>query len=174
MKILLAILSFTARHLLIVALAIVAGCVLWTFAYLLLLAIAVIGDRGLGGPLAYPARIFAIFAACMLLGWGIFTPASGIGAIFCRLLHLPLLAAIPVVTVSAFLLFCLLHGLFTENSLPPVQIMLKNFVIYLSLPLGAYWWLTEGPGALLDAIKRRLGGRRILDRAAPTQPYGQR
>lgn len=155
MKLRLVILSFAVRHFLIVALAIAAGCVLWTLAYFLLIAIAVIGNQGMGGPLAYPAGVFAIFAACSLLGWGVFAPASGIGAILCRRFRLPPLAAIPVVFLGACLIFCLLYRLCAADSPPPVSVMLKRFAICLSLPLGIYWWLTEGPGALLDTFKRR-------------------
>jgi hypothetical protein len=151
-------LTFVARHLLFVVFAMIAGCILWIVAYFLLLAIAVVGDQGIGGPLALPAGLIAVIASCIFLGWGVFAPASAIGAIFCALLKLPRLAAIPIVTVTAFVLSYLIYWgyieLVTTHSMPSVWSILKNFSIFLSVPLGIYWWLTEGPGALFDSLRR--------------------
>ena len=157
-------LTFVARHLLFVVFTMFAGCVLWIVAYFLLLAIAVIGDQGIGGPLALPAGLIAVIASCIFLGWGVFAPASAIGAIFCVLLKLPRLAAIPIVTVAAFCLSYLIYWgyieLVTTHSMPSLWIILKNFAIYLSVPLGFYWWFTEGPGALFDSFRRWIRTRR--------------
>lgn len=157
-------LSFVARHLLFVVFAMFAGCVLWVAAYFLLLVIAVIGNQGIGGPLTLPAGLIAVIVSCIFLGWGVFAPASAIGAIFCGLLKLPRLAAIPVVTIAAFVLTYMVYWGYIESvtthSMPSVWIVLKNFVIYLSVPLGVYWWLTEGPGALFDAFRRWVRTRR--------------
>lgn len=158
------VLSFLARHFLFVGFAMFTGCVLWVVIYFLLLAIAVITDQGVGGPLALPAGLTAVIASCLFLGWGVFAPASGIGAIFCRLLNLPRLAAIPIVTVAAFLLtYAIYWGyieLVTTHSMPSAWPVLMNFTIYLSVPLGVYWWLTEGPGALVDSFRRWIRNRR--------------
>lgn len=141
-----------------------AGCVLWVVTYLLLLSIALIGNQGVGGPLALPAGLTAVTASCIFLGWGVFAPASAIGAIFCGLLKFPRLAAIPIVTVAAFLLTYAVYWayieLVTTHSMPLVGTVLRNFAIYLSVPLGAYWWLTEGPGALFDSFRRWVRARR--------------
>lgn len=157
-------LSFLARHFLFVVFAMFVGCAAWVVAYFLLLAIAIIDDQGVGGPLALPAGLVAVVACCGVLGWGIFAPASAIGAIFCGLMKLPRLAAIPVVTAAAFVLTYVLYGgyieVVTTGSMPSPGIVLKNFAIYLSVPLGAYWWLTEGPGALFDSFRRWIRSRR--------------
>jgi hypothetical protein len=151
-------LTFVARHLLFVVFAMFVGCILWIVAYFLLLAIAVVGDQGIGGPLALPAGLIAVIASCIFIGWGVFAPASAIGAIFCGLLKLPRLAAIPIVTVAAFVLSYLIYWgyieLATTHFMPSVWTILKNFGIFLSVPLGIYWWLTEGPGALFDSFRR--------------------
>jgi len=98
------LLALIARHFLFVVFAMLAGCVLWTIVYVLLLCVAVIGNFGIGGPLAYPAGIMAVVASCIFLGWGVFAPASAIGAIACAVFKFPRLAAIPIVTGAAFLL----------------------------------------------------------------------
>lgn len=156
--------AFAVRHLLVVPIAIVAGCVLWTIAYVLLLLAAIIFNQGVGGPLAYPAGIITILIASIVVGWGIFAPASAVGAIFCALLKLPRLAAIPVVAVAAFILSYMLYWGYIErvttHSMPDATTILKNFAIYLSIPLGVYWWLTEGPGAIIDVVRRWLRSRR--------------
>lgn len=158
------VLSFLARHLLFVMFAMLAGCFLWVVTYFLLLAIAVISNQGVGGPLALPAGLIAVIASCIFLGWGVFAPASAIGAIVCWLLKLPQLAAIPIVTGAAFVLTYVVYWGYIEfvttHPMPSVSVVLKNFAIYLSVPLGVYWWLTEGPGALFDSFRRWIRARR--------------
>ncbi|MCP5541079.1 MAG: hypothetical protein H7A52_13130 [Akkermansiaceae bacterium] len=164
MKAVLPALTFLARHFLFVAFAMVACCIAWTIAYFVLLVVAVVTNQGVGGPLAFPAGIIAVLAACGFLGWGVFAPASAIGAVFCGVFRLPRIAAIPVVTVAAFLFSYLIYWAYIEmvttHSMPPMLTVLKNFTIYLTIPLGAYWWLTEGPGALFDSFRRWIGRRR--------------
>ncbi len=164
MKSSIAVLAFLIRHLLFVMLAMVAGCVVWTLVYAALLAIAVLTNQGLGGPLAYPAGILSVLGACVVIGWGVFTPSSAIGAIFCRVFRLPRLAAIPVVWLTAFGFFFVLHRAFVVSAathpLPNLGNVLAGFATYLSLPLGVYWWLTEGPGALFDLFRRWVVSRR--------------
>jgi hypothetical protein len=176
MKAVLPALTFLARHFLFVAFAMVAGCIVWTLAYSVLLAIAVVTRQGVGGPLAFPVGIIAVLAACGFLGWGIFAPASAIGAAFCRVFRLPRIAAIPIVTVAAFLLTYAIHWAYIEivttHSMPSMLTVLKNFAIYLSIPLGAYWWLTEGPGALFDVFRRWMGRRRQIKRPSESGRNG--
>lgn len=110
MRNVLAVLTFLARHFLFVVFAILTGCILWTITYLVLLAIAVATNGGLGSPLAFPAGIFAVVLGCATIGWGIFAPASAAGALFCRFFRLPRIAVIPVVWVVAFVLSLRIPG----------------------------------------------------------------
>jgi hypothetical protein len=162
--------TFAARHLLIVPIAIVAGCVIWTIIYVILLLVAIIFNQGIGGPLSYPAGIIAILVTTIVIGWGVFAPASAIGAIACALLKLPRLAAIPIVTASAFGLSYFLYWgyieLVTTHSMPSAAVVLKNFAMFLSIPLGIYWWITEGPGAIFDACRRWIRHRRTQNNQA--------
>jgi hypothetical protein len=83
--------------------------------------------------------------------------------VFCRVFRLPRIAAIPIVTGAAILpsyaVYWAYIEMVTTHSMPSMLTLLKNFAVYLSIPLGAYWWLTEGPGALFDAFRRWLGRR---------------
>ena len=165
-KAVLPVISFAARHIMFVVFAMLVGCLLWTLTYGALLLVAVMGNHGLGGPLAYPAGIITILAACIFLGWGVFAPATAFGAILCTVFQWPRLAAIPWVFLAAFLLSLALyagyiHGM-TTDPMPPAWDVLKNFSVFLSLPLGVYWWLTEGPGALFEVLCRRL--KRVRNR----------
>jgi len=157
-------LTFVARHLLFIICAMVVGCILWTFSYVVLLAAAVIGNQGLGGPLSFPAGILAVVSSFIFLGGGIFAPACAIGSICCAMLKLPRLAAIPFVCAAALLLSYLLYWAYIEqvttHPMPSAWIVLKNSALFLSAPLGIYWWLTEGPGALFDAFRRWFRVRR--------------
>jgi hypothetical protein len=162
--------TFAARHLLIVLIAIIAGCIIWTIIYVILLLTAIVFNQGVGGPLAYPAGIIAILVTTIVIGWGVFAPASAIGAIACTLLKLPRFAAIPIVAASAFGLSYFLYWgyieLLTTHSMPSVSVVLKNFAIFLSIPLGVYWWITEGPGATFDACRRWVRRRRAQNNQA--------
>ncbi len=160
MKKILPAITFVARHLLAIPFAIIAGCILWTIAYLLLLIIAVIFDKGVGGPLAYPAGIIAILGASIIIGWGIFTPASAIGALVCKIFRWPRLAAIPVVFTSAISISYMMCWAYTvvmtTQSVPSTWVVAKNFTIFLAVPLGVYWWIIEGSGAVFDIVRRRI------------------
>jgi hypothetical protein len=157
-----AVISFALRHFLIVIAAFFAGCLLWTLAYLGLLLVAVIGNHDLGGILAYPFGILAVALFCILFGWIIFSPACGLASLLCGWLRWPKFAAIPIVFITAFGIECLLCGSFArsiDQDIPGVWGMFKFHGLIVSLPLGAYWWMTEGPGALADALRRWLRKR---------------
>jgi hypothetical protein len=157
------LISFLARHLIAVALAAVVACALWTITYIGLFAWAMITNGGIGGPLAYPAGLLFVFVSCLIVGFGIFAPACGFGLVLTTCLRLPRLAAIPFVFLAAVLLSYLAYygfiELLTTHSMPPIWTVCSNFVIYLSIPLGIYWWLTDGPGAIIDLIRRRFSAR---------------
>lgn len=144
---------------------------MWTVTYFLLLIYAICFTKGVGSPLAYPGGILTILIACSLLGLSVFAPAAGMGRIFCLLTGLPRLAAIPVVTVSALGLTYLMSLFFSlgflEDSTPSFSTILKNYTLFLSLPLGAYWWLTEGPGALIDTIRRLVASHKASTAIKP-------
>lgn len=158
-----AIIAFGLRHFLAVCIAMIIGCVVWTVGYFGLLLYAICFNEGLGSPLTYPAGLIAIGFTCSFVGWGIFTPAAGIGRVFCWLTQLPLLTAIPVVALSAFCFSYLISMLvpiaFLDEAAPSVWVTLKYFTLILSVPLAIYWWLTEGIDALSDAIMRWLAIR---------------
>ena len=160
MKRILPAITFVARHLLAIPFAIVAGCILWTIAYILLLVIAVIFGKGVGGPLAFPAGIIAILGASVIVGWGIFTPASAVGALVCKIFRWPRLAAIPVVFASALIISYMMCWAYTvgvtTQSVPSTWMVAKSFAIFLAVPLGVYWWILEGPGAVFDIARRRI------------------
>jgi hypothetical protein len=161
---------FAVRHVLMIAAAMMVGCVMWTLMYALLLFLAVIFGLGRGGPLAYPAGIIAILLTCLVAGVGVFAPACAIGAMACAFLKWPRFAAIPIVAIAAFgLCYALTRGYVAwvpSESMPSVAVVLKNFVIFMSIPLGGYWWVTEGPGAIVDALRRWLRRRRHRTQAA--------
>mgnify|MGYP003632968618 CR=1 FL=1 len=183
MKTLISLISFAARHTILISLAMITGCVLWTFIYFLLLAFALLGGHGVGSPLAYPAGVVAIMALSLLIGFLVFVPASGIGTLLCHVLRLPRLAAIPVVFGIGFLLSYLIYWGYLEitaaDSMPPVWTVLKYYTIILSAPLALYWWLTEGPVALIESIKwswrkfkTQMEQRRLTQTKATPSPAG--
>ena len=87
----------------------------------------------------------------------------------CTFFRWPRLAAIPVVFL-AFLGFCYLFyagylTLMTTHTVSGVSVIVRNFVLYLSLPLGVYWWVTEGPGALFEVFRKKLVCRLVKPRS---------
>lgn len=161
MKAALPVITFAIRHALASPLAIVAGCLLWTVAYLILLLLAVIFGQGLGGPLAYPAGIIAVVVGGLVIGWGIFAPACAVGALFCGITGWSRFAAIPVVFVSGFLFSLAIFWAFSSDPMPPLWKILAGYAAFLSVPLGVYWWITEGPGAIFEAFRRWRARRRM-------------
>lgn len=158
------IVIFFVRHALMIFMAMMVGCVMWTLIYAFLLFLALMLGQGWGGPLAYPAGIIAILLTCLVIGAGVFAPACAIGAMACSFLKWPRFAAIPIVAVAAFgLSYALARGYIARvpsETIPSVVVVLKIFVMFLSIPLGGYWWITEGPGAIVDALRRWLRRRR--------------
>jgi hypothetical protein len=175
---LLPVLSFAARHLLAVCLATFLACFAWTISYAILLLLAILGNDGVGSPVAYPGGLLLIVGICLFWGLGVFAPASAIGACLCRWLALPRLAAIPIVFAAAFLLVLLHQALFwsvfkallIQQDRPGLGASFANFLLYASLPLGIYWWTTEGPGAVFELLMRRLRRRREQRPSLRTEP----
>ena len=161
MKAALPVITFAIRHALASPLAVVAGCLLWTAVYVILLLCAVISGQGLGGPLAYPAGIIAVVAGGLVIGWGIFAPACAAGALFCGITGLTRFASIPVVFASGFLFSWLICWAFPSDPMPPFLKILAGYAAFLSVPLGVYWWVTEGPGAIFVAFRRWRAKRRL-------------
>jgi hypothetical protein len=150
--------AFVLRHLVAVPLIGVALCFGWIVLYFLLLAIAIVSDSGIGSPLAFPAGLLLIVVSTAFLGWGVFTPACAVGAVVCGVFRLPKLAEIPIVWAAACLLgyalsLICLRVMIPESMPGNAQAMIAS-VMFLSIPVGIYWWLTEGPFALFDLGKR--------------------
>jgi hypothetical protein len=152
--------TFVARHIVSMSITLILGCACWTLIYLLLLINAIIFHKGLGGPLAYPVGLLFVVVPCLAIGMGIIVPSCGIGVAACRLLNLPRLAAIPFVFGAGAVLthawFALYIEKVTTHQMPAASTVFWSFTLYLSLPLGAYWWLVEGPYALIDGARRLL------------------
>jgi len=136
----------------------VLGWTGWTLLYGVLLLFALFTGGGIGGPLAYPAGMIAIGLAGVGIGWGMFAPACGVGAWVCTRLRWPGIAAIPIV----FLVFALLFAVVCRGVTGAVSL---KALAFLSFPLGAYWWLTEGPGLIASLVVFRRGAE-----AAPKSP----
>jgi hypothetical protein len=45
-------------------------------------------------------------------------------------------------------------------------LILGNYAMFLSVPLGVYWWITEGPGAVFEAFRRWRARRRIQSQSS--------
>ena len=172
MKNAIAIIAFAIRHFLAVIISMALGCIAWSLFYLFLLLYALCFGGSLGSPIAYPLGLLLICSACAWIGWGIFAPAAGIGRIFCWFTAWPQMTAIPIVFASAFALLYLVYllspALLLEAPVPSPWVVLKNFTLFLSVPLAIYWWLTEGFGALTDAIMRWLADRSEKTQQQPT------
>lgn len=159
--------GFFIRHFMVGIFAIFFGWLVWSGCYVVLLGVALVFDSGAGGPLAWPGGLALVGCVCAGVGWGVFAPASGFGLVICRWTGLPRLAAIPVVFVGAFLLSWFWGRLFMGWNETLGWFPIKGFILYLSVPLGVYWWVTEGPGALFETFRSwfqrrtRLRGREV-------------
>ncbi len=164
MKALIPIGTFALRQGLALAAAVLAGWILWTLIYLLLIALAVLLNEPLGGPASWPMGMILVVVVGMVLGLGIFVPACGIGRLLGAILRLPRFAEIPIVFLGDLVLSCTLYGLhirhLTTHSMPKMGTVIWNYGIFIAGPLGAWWWLTEGPWAILEGVRGLLDRRR--------------
>lgn len=159
---------FLIRH--AIAITVVTGCLCigWTIIYFALFLLAILTNSGLGSPLSYPITLVFLLISSLVICGGIFAPSCGMGALICYLAKWPRLVSIPFTFVAALALSYLAYWFFiffvTTHSMPPAVVILQSFLLYLSIPLGVYWWVTEGlTGAFrtfLDYSAKRLS--RIL------------
>jgi|GEM_PF-2200566 len=152
--------STFVRHGVVLAAATVVGSGLWAALYVALLCIAAISGGGAGSPLTFPAGLLGILVLSVVLGGGIFAFASGAGSLACSFFRLPKISAIPLAFVGGFLLTWWTSwfwaAVLPQFDPPPFLQVASFYLLYLTVPLGAYWWLTEGPLAVVDACYRLL------------------
>lgn len=149
---------FLAKHGMFLVVTIFVACVVWTVVYLGLLLWAVATDAGIGGPLAWPAGIVACILGCAAFGIGVAIPSCAAAALLRWKFRFPRMVEIPLSCLTACVLWfgwaCAFHG-----GLPrPLEFFVS--LLWMPLPLGAWWWLTEGAGAVWDSVRRWKAGRR--------------
>jgi len=161
---------FLLRHAVMTPVIAAILCAGWVAFYLVLLVTAIIVGGGAGGPLALPAGLIAVVAASAVVGWGIFVPACAIGAAIRSLVRPPLLVILLAVWFAGTLLGSIWVRAFVTCLLkepsPPFAETIAWSALGVSVPLGLYWWATEGAAMLPDmAIKALRGLRRKAKRA---------
>ncbi|MBK8040433.1 MAG: hypothetical protein IPK22_25365 [Verrucomicrobiaceae bacterium] len=154
---------YIVRHVAALGIAAVLGAVLWTIVYFALLLFAMFTDSGIGSPISYPLWLVFLLLSITIIGLLIFAPACAVGRLFVAITRFPQIASIPVVFGVGALLSYLAYGLYiatvTTHSMPPATTVFLNYCIYLSIPLGAYWWIVDGPFAVVDGLRRWLHQR---------------
>lgn len=97
----------------------------------------------------------------VVAGIGIFAPASFAGFILssCLACRYPRIVAAPFVLAVAAFLFYQVDGFYTVAATTSLHrnfgIIMKDFMIYLSLPMLLYWWFTSCPDGELDHTSRK-------------------
>lgn len=146
------------------------GLILSAFAaYFVLLAIAIVFDLGLGGPLALPfmmvsGGIAAIAGTCVA-----FFPATAIAEHLRRHLHLPWICEIPMASALSMIAAFAIALHFSKCSCT-FDFALTVFVwwLVLALPLGFYWWTMQASDVLMRTGLRAASILvRALSRALP-------
>lgn len=151
---------FLLRH--AVMTPIIAGvlCAASVAFYFVLMLIAVLGDGGLGSPLALPVGLIVVVAVCAVVGWGIFTPACAVGYVLRSLFKPPTLVVLLTVWLAGTLLgyawAWILVTRFLHEPGPPLVWAMARSALILSVPLGLYWWATEGVAMLPDMVVKAL------------------
>ncbi len=165
-------LFYISRHIAAVGVSAITGAVLWTVIYFILLLFAILIGGGTGGPLSYPAMLTFLLIGILGIGLLVFAPSCAFGRLIAAQTKWPLITAIPFVFIAGGVLSYLLYQacieLVTTHSMPPVSTVFKNYLIYLAVPLGAYWWLTDGPFAIIDGVRRWIF-RIFIPSAPPSQ-----
>lgn len=151
---------FLLRHAVVTPVIAAVLCAAWMAFYLVLLLIAALGNGGLDGPLALPVGLLAVIAVCAIVGWGIFTPACAAGYVLRSLFKPPMLVILLTVWLTGAALGYAWAWLFVtrlmHESAPPVAWTMARSALYLSVPLGLYWWATEGAAMLSEMVVKSL------------------
>ena len=151
-------LLYIGRHVAAVGVAAALAALVWTIVYVALLLFAIMTDSGIGSPISYPIWLVFLLVSITIIGLFVFAPACALGRLFVGVTRLPLLAAIPIVFGAGALLSYMAYDLYitfvTTHSMPPASTVFQNYCVYLSIPLGAYWWIVDGPFAILDGFRR--------------------
>ena len=167
------LLLYLCRHLAAISILAAITAVLWTVVFFALLLYALVTSGGIGSPVAYPIVLILLVVGVVSVGLLIFAPACAFGRFAVSITGLPRLAAIPIVFAAGAALshfaYCLYICALTTHPMPTAATVFLNYLTYLSIPLGAYWWATDGPFALIDALRRRLRRRTILQQTMHTE-----
>lgn len=155
------LLDFFLRHLLTVpALALVLS-LLWVVVYYVLLLLGHMGDLTASpdGASALTAGLLFIVLCTLMIGWGIFAPACGLGLLVTRLLRRSRYWAIPIVWATASLIAYACQSAYYQQhpaaTMPTPLALYLQTAAFLTIPLAIYWWLTEGLLLLPAALHRR-------------------
>lgn len=159
---------FVTRHFLLVCATLLLANVAWTFLYFILLAYASLTNSGMGGPLAWPAGLVLVSFVCLGVGWGIFTPACAVGRVFRDRFRRSTLYTIPIVFATGYFITLaidqLILGQIRPGSSGPAKVFLF-YLLFLSIPLVVYWWISEGSIVLLAASKKLIS--QVCSRKCP-------
>lgn len=162
--------TFIIRHIIAVVLCVAAACVGWTLLYVFLLIGSAIFGGHPGSPVIYPLVLVSLVAGVLAVGFFIFAPACGVGLTFTHLFKLPRLAAIPVVFgTGAVMNYAVVYVMMKSgygHPEPDGLTVLWDYTIYLSAPLGIYWWLVEGPWAIVDLVRRMIRQKKLASQQA--------
>lgn len=151
--------SFALRHAFAIAFLTITACALWTLCYVALLLWAIISDEGLGGPLAYPAGLLAVFLTSLGMSLFVYFPATAIAAGFAKKYQLSFLRQIGICIVISALLHLIAALVIGED---PSQTPGERWGLYGALfclnliPLGLYWWCAQGWLVCLHVARRLL------------------
>jgi hypothetical protein len=151
--------GFLVRHFVASIVIVALPCVLWTIAYIGLLLWAVFTNRGIGGPLAYPAGILVILIAATLSCLLLLFPSTALAEWIAKRRGLPIFAQIPI-SVGILALLCFIYAGVVASS--DASQWLQGFSIGFGLlfaahllPLGIYWWTMQS-GPLVFKLYQRL------------------
>lgn len=156
-------LLFLAKHGVFLVLVTLLGLLLWTAVYFALLAWAMLTGGGIGGPLAWPAGLIAVLLVCPAFGLGVAMPACAAARFLGWRFGWPRLAGIPLSFAVACGLWSGWAFLLKGGTPEPMEWGVP--LLWMPLPLGLWWWFTEGPGALWDAWRRWFAKRPSMDHA---------
>ena len=167
------LLFYLGRHLAAISLSAAIAAVLWTVAFFALLLYALVTNGRIGSPVAYPIVLILLVVGVVSVGLLIFAPACAVGRLAVSITGLPRLAAIPFVFTAGAALSHFAYRFYicalTTHPMPAAATVFLNYLTYFSIPLGAYWWATVGPFAIIDALHRWIRWRTTRQQTMHTE-----
>lgn len=150
--------SLIVRHALAFAVSITIASAAWTLTYFALLFWAIIMNRGIGGPLAYPAGLLFTSLVSSLASLVLFLPSTVLAEWITRRLRVSTFVQIPLsvgfLAILCVVMVVILTGMGAEVVSKKIPLHSGTLFLSMLLPLGLYWWAVQSVPLMIALFRK--------------------